>query len=832
MMKYLLIFFFILCFINQSLAQRVPESQQPVIKEVVHHQKDFKTKFKILEDKSFYQSKDQWQAIIDSTWGSGLTYNEKIEIFNTYTQAITETFDGFNSLQMSTAEWDSIKNTYFTEITDSTSRGRFMAIMSNIAGELKDLHTHAADDSITSSPLNPGTPLLLISGFFGSVAHFGAVLTVLPDSNLLVLRTADAHPLDLQPGDIVLGYEGIRWKYLVNELLDAQLPIFGGWPGAPSAYQDALLISAGMNWHLFEIIDIIKYATGDTVHLPVIPLIDLPDTPMLNNEQVTLTGIPFPDYYNEQFVSSGMIEGTNVGYIYLYEEDIENTDQQFYEALLPLLSTDGLIIDMRLNFGGWSLFDASFEILFNEFLLTIEDSYRCGPSDFDLCPYGNSDWFQIPGGTRSIFDRPIAVLLGPTCVSMGDITAQRLRYHPMTRFFGKPPAASLGDNVIIEDFTGWNMRYSISDMFHLTEPETYLNRSEFPIDFPVWHTPDDVANGEDAVVRKALEWMNNMVYAHDVEIDKMYAQPEIDSVLIKTVVENPNEHDIGVKADIKTEGGMLDSLTLFDDGQHDDGSASDGLWGNTWLTINNEMHHGIDIRILDSTANYNHTLPWAKRFTTIGPIVIDELDYYPLIDSTYNPGNLIGFKMYLKNMGAMGTAPDIRASISSSTPLITVQKANNASEFNDIAPDTREVSNDYFGFIIAADIVRDTMLYLPITIFSGGYPYWNDSLEVAVLITSIDDDQPSLPVVYALQQNYPNPFNPTTIINYELPITNNVNLTIHNIIGQKVATLVSEKQKAGYHQVEWDASDYASGVYYYKITAGDFQQVRKMVLLK
>ncbi len=60
--------------------------------------------------------------------------------------------------------------------------------------------------------------ILIISGFFGSIAHFGAVLTVLPDSSLLVIRSIEAHPLDLQPGDIILGYEGISWKIIVNEL--------------------------------------------------------------------------------------------------------------------------------------------------------------------------------------------------------------------------------------------------------------------------------------------------------------------------------------------------------------------------------------------------------------------------------------------------------------------------------------------------------------------------------------------------------------------------------------------------------------------------------------
>jgi len=85
---------------------------------------------------------------------------------------------------------------------------------------------------------------------------------------------------------------------------------------------------------------------------------------------------------------------------------------------------------------------------------------------------------------------------------------------------------------------------------------------------------------------------------------------------------------------------------------------------------------------------------------------------------------------------------------------------------------------------------------------------------------------------FNLMQNYPNPFNPTTYINYELQITNYVELSIYNLLGQKVAVLVSEKQSAGKHAIEWDASQFSSGMYYYMIKTGDFQNVKRMILLR
>ncbi len=95
------------------------------------------------------------------------------------------------------------------------------------------------------------------------------------------------------------------------------------------------------------------------------------------------------------------------------------------------------------------------------------------------------------------------------------------------------------------------------------------------------------------------------------------------------------------------------------------------------------------------------------------------------------------------------------------------------------------------------------------------------------------DGKPSIfPNRYALYQNFPNPFNPATTINYELQNMSNVNLTIFDINGREIKTLLNRSQNAGLHSVIFNASDLASGVYIYKIKAGSFQQSRKMILLR
>ncbi|MCP4633090.1 MAG: T9SS type A sorting domain-containing protein, partial [candidate division Zixibacteria bacterium] len=96
----------------------------------------------------------------------------------------------------------------------------------------------------------------------------------------------------------------------------------------------------------------------------------------------------------------------------------------------------------------------------------------------------------------------------------------------------------------------------------------------------------------------------------------------------------------------------------------------------------------------------------------------------------------------------------------------------------------------------------------------------------------IEDLQDVIPTEFALNGNYPNPFNPTTKINYQLPTTSVVSLDIYNILGQKVETLVDGEVSAGYHTVDWNASEYSSGVYFAKLSDGKKTVTHKMMLVK
>lgn len=107
------------------------------------------------------------------------------------------------------------------------------------------------------------------------------------------------------------------------------------------------------------------------------------------------------------------------------------------------------------------------------------------------------------------------------------------------------------------------------------------------------------------------------------------------------------------------------------------------------------------------------------------------------------------------------------------------------------------------------------------------------------LVVGVKDDYPRTSKGYSLQQNYPNPFNPITTIKYQLPVESRVRLTIYNVIGQAVTTLVEEIESAGYRSVTWDASRVAAGLYLYRLDAisivdhiSPFKQIEKMLLIK
>jgi len=126
---------------------------------------------------------------------------------------------------------------------------------------------------------------------------------------------------------------------------------------------------------------------------------------------------------------------------------------------------------------------------------------------------------------------------------------------------------------------------------------------------------------------------------------------------------------------------------------------------------------------------------------------------------------------------------------------------------------------DDFKYISVKGIVQYRLKQID---FDGTYEY-SDVVEVNVDFT---------PKEYVLLQNYPNPFNPSTKIKYALPQSSRVNLTVYNAIGEVVSILVNKVQEEGFHEINFDASNLPSGIYFYRLVANENIQVKKMILMK
>jgi hypothetical protein len=105
-------------------------------------------------------------------------------------------------------------------------------------------------------------------------------------------------------------------------------------------------------------------------------------------------------------------------------------------------------------------------------------------------------------------------------------------------------------------------------------------------------------------------------------------------------------------------------------------------------------------------------------------------------------------------------------------------------------------------------------------------------MKLSDIITSVEYVDTAVPASYALYQNYPNPFNPATSIQYSIPQAEFVTLKIYDILGKEVKTLVHEYRQPGIYRVSFEGGNLSSGVYLYKVTAGPFTNVKRMILVR
>jgi C1A family cysteine protease len=154
-----------------------------------------------------------------------------------------------------------------------------------------------------------------------------------------------------------------------------------------------------------------------------------------------------------------------------------------------------------------------------------------------------------------------------------------------------------------------------------------------------------------------------------------------------------------------------------------------------------------------------------------------------------------------------------------------------ASTMNTLVPSSANAGESYY---------YDGSTWLDLHDYHFSDPSWDETANFCIKGLTTDYnathigtlDETCGPKSFYLNQNYPNPFNSSTVISYQLPVDSQLELSIYNLLGQKLVTLVSEKQSAGIHKFNWDAKGLASGVYLYRLEAGNFVQTRKLILVR
>ncbi len=221
--------------------------------------------------------------------------------------------------------------------------------------------------------------------------------------------------------------------------------------------------------------------------------------------------------------------------------------------------------------------------------------------------------------------------------------------------------------------------------------------------------------------------------------------------------------------------------------------------GNSWTDVNNGLTSTIAYRMTQS-GSYIYVGTYAGG-------IFRTSDY----GDNWEPAGLSGSTIYaLQTIGA-----NIFAGTSNSGVYLSTDNGNNWADINE----------GLFNLGILSLAADDIYLYTGTT-GTGVFRREIDN------ILSVQNISGKIPSGFSLEQNYPNPFNPSTVIGYQLPVNGNVTLKVYDILGNEVAVLVDEELPAGSYEVEFAARELSSGMYFYKLQAGNFVETKKMILMR
>ncbi|OGU77187.1 MAG: hypothetical protein A2V93_12490 [Ignavibacteria bacterium RBG_16_34_14] len=312
--------------------------------------------------------------------------------------------------------------------------------------------------------------------------------------------------------------------------------------------------------------------------------------------------------------------------------------------------------------------------------------------------------------------------------------------------------------------------------------------------------------------------IENPPYIKNESLNLSYCRPLIDTLRISAIENNPDNHTSNVYAQLLNPNDSL--LNEFQLNQTD--STFDG---ELFFATSDENFYKIRFKQtgLDIPSNFyssNNKL----KFTTAGPLKMDSVAYVKISNVQY------GVKPYVKNYGTSMTISGAKIRLYCDDPWI-FSIGSGYSNLPDIIPGATVAANNWILVQVIDSLFNDQFNFIA-EITSNGWPYWKDTLQLIIPPVGVEEELYEIPTEFLLSQNYPNPFNPNTKIKYSIPQSSNVVIKVFDILGSEIETLVNVEKPAGTYELNWNAANLPSGVYFYQLKAGSFVETNKMILLK
>ncbi len=363
----------------------------------------------------------------------------------------------------------------------------------------------------------------------------------------------------------------------------------------------------------------------------------------------------------------------------------------------------------------------------------------------------------------------------------------------------------------------WNTQYlSATDNFWDAREKMLLVASDyFPDDSDIWWS---VFNA----------WSSVGVYPQvDVSIPSGYFIPGIDTVNVTADLGSYGEEISSLRLSIMSSDSVVMDTLEMSQQSYEQYSVSYHLPEHEDL-----FYFSLHLNVMDSLTIDHDRI---GQLVTAGPVEVYDFSFFG--DPVVLPGETLAMSIELFNSGTSGIVPGISIELSDHDTSCLGSVSNNSLFYGNIEP--QEILEQEAGFFmvnIDDDCEMGHEPYIVLNIMVMSDICWTDTISF-VVGEQLNVNKKSIPGQFSLKNPYPNPFNPVTTLSYNLPEDAMVNITIYDMMGRQVKTLVNGSQTAGYKSIQWNATNSAgqpvsAGIYLYQIQAGEFRQTKKMVLLK